>query len=58
MEMMKEAEKARDEALEEAKEAIQEASMEIVNLVQKVISDAANGSRTGNTNRRIFCNKR
>jgi len=46
MEMMKEAENARDEALDNARKAIEEASMEIVNLVQKVISDAANGSRT------------
>ena len=58
MEMMKEAENARDEALDNARKAIEEASMEIVNLVQKVISDAANGTRTGSRNRTTFCTKR
>ena len=58
MEMMKEAENARDEALDNARKAIEEASMEIVNLVQKVISDAANESRTGSRNRTTFCTKR
>ena len=46
--MLEEAEKARDEASQAAMTSIQEASMKILGLIQRIIAEAANGTRKGN----------
>ena len=45
--MLEKAETARDEASQAAIISIQEASMKIAGLIQRIIAEAANGSRRG-----------